>query len=157
MIRVRGVPFLLALAALATSACDGMPRDPERSLETARGGTLRVGVTDAPPWLERPRPGGPGAEPSGPEAELVRAFAASIGARVAWVPGPLDDLMERLERFELDLVAAGLTEGTAWQGRVGLSTPWLEEEGRPPRVLAVPPGENALLVALDRHILRADP
>jgi len=88
---------------------------------------------------------------TGPEADLVRGFAHSIGSRVTWIWGPLDEHMERLQRFELDLVAAGLTEQTAWQGKVGLTTPWLEEAGWK-RVLAVAPGENALLTALERYI-----
>jgi polar amino acid transport system substrate-binding protein len=152
------VALVLALPLL--SGCEGMPRDPEGSLERARSGVLRVGAVGAPPWIERVTPdrsvgggtdGPQVAAAAGREAELVQGFARSIGARVVWTWGPLDEHMERLQRFELDLVAAGLTERTEWRGKVGLTTPWLEE-GDHKRVLAVAPGENALLSALERYI-----
>src|SRR5690606_4954885 len=151
----------LAFVLLPVSACGDLPRDPEGSLERARGSVLRVGASGAPPWIARSSAVGPlvsgNADRSvedpatGPEADLVRGFAHSIGSRVTWIWGPLDEHMERLQRFELDLVAAGLTEQTAWQGKVGLTTPWLEEAGWK-RVLAVAPGENEPLTALERYI-----
>ena len=53
------------------------PRDPERTLAKVRNGTLRVGYTEAAPWVVPTRQG-----PQGIEPELVRAFAHSLGARV---------------------------------------------------------------------------
>lgn len=132
---------LLALAA-ATLACD-LPRDPEGTLDRARGGTLRVGAVEAPPYVGRR-----GVGATGPEADLVRAFAESIGARVEWRWEPLDEHMRALEAFELDIVAAGLTTESPWASRVGFTRPW-REEGDVRRVLAVAPGENATLVALE--------
>jgi divalent metal cation (Fe/Co/Zn/Cd) transporter len=73
------------IVAAGALACD-LPRDPEGTLGRARGGTLRVGAVEAPPYL---RLGG-GDEATGPEADLVRAFAESIGARVEWSWGALD-------------------------------------------------------------------
>lgn len=159
--RARRAIAMLALALFPMSACDRIPRDPERSLERARGGVLRVGVTGAPPWIvrgraersvvEEPDPRPLDDPATGPEADLVLDFARSIGSRVVWIWGPLDEHMERLQGFELDLVAAGLTERTEWRHRVGLTTPWLHD-GDHKRVLAVAPGENALLSALERYI-----
>lgn len=137
---------LSVLAALALVACDRFPRDPGGTLEAARAGTLRVGVTEAPPWIVRS-----GDEAGGPEAELVRSFAASIGARPEWVWGGADENLARLERRELALVAAGLTQSSPWNGRVALTRPHATA-GKEKHVLAAPPGENALLVALERHI-----
>jgi polar amino acid transport system substrate-binding protein len=137
---------LLGLIGLTSLAACGVPRDPEGTLEQARAGTLRVGAVDSPPHLARTAEGA-----GGPEAELVRAFARSIGAEVDWQWGALDDHLEVLKRFELDLVAAGLTARSPWKREVAFSRPWNRE--RPPeRVLAVPPGENAMLFALDRFI-----
>src|SRR5690606_33083241 len=75
--RRRSAGWMLPLCAVF-AAC-GLPRDPEGTLERARGGVLRVGGVDAPPHLVRE-----GAAASGPEAELVYAFARSLGAEVEW-------------------------------------------------------------------------
>ena len=133
------------IAAAGTLACD-LPRDPEGTLEQARGRTLRVGAVEAPPFVGRS-----GDEATGPEAELVHAFAESIGAEVEWRWAPLDEHMRALEAFELDVVVAGLTKQSPWASRVGFTRPW-RQEGDVQRVLAVAPGENATLVALERVI-----
>ena len=136
----------LALVVLVVLACE-VPRDAEGTLARAQGGTLRVGAVEAPPLLERR-----GEIASGPEADLVRAFAEEIGARIEWQWRPLDEQMRALEAFELDLVAAGLTAESPWRSHVGFTRPWREEEDVR-RVLAVAPGENATLVALERVIV----
>lgn len=151
---MRGVVGLLAAGVLATAGCD-LPRDPQGTLERVRSGELRAGVTEAPPWTER----GPG-EPEGLEAELVRRFAESLGARVVWTWGPEQQLFEQLERLELDLVIGGLTEKTPWKAKVGLTKPYVvqqkvvERDGEPKTtehraVMAVPPGENGFLRTLE--------
>lgn len=141
--RAAGVTLL---AMLLVPACEPWPRDPETTLESASGGTLRVGAAEAPPYLVRA-----GDDGAGPEAELVLAFARSIDARVEWRWGSLDDHLHSLERHELDLVAGGLTAKSPWKAHVGLTRPW-RVEGETKRVLAVPPGENRTLVALERLI-----
>lgn len=124
----RAAPALLALALLA--ACD-LPRDPQGTLAAATGGTLVVGVAENPPWVVRQ-----GDEAAGVEADLVRAFASELGADVEWVWGGLDEHLEALERFELDLVAGGLAAGSPWSKRVGFTRAYLEAE----QVVGVPPG-----------------
>ena len=141
----RIVPLLLFILMTPLTACD-LPRDPVGTLERVRGDTLRVGVVASPPWLVR---SGEGAV--GPEADLVRAFAARIDAGVEWRWGSVDDHMKSLEAFELDLVAAGLTTASPWKNKVGFTRPW-QVEGRRKHVLAVPPGENGMLVALEELI-----
>lgn len=136
------VSLLLFLLSIPLTACD-LPRDPVGTLERVRGDTLRVGVVASPPYLVRA-----GDDARGPEAELVRAFAGSIDAEVEWHWGALDDHMKSLEAFELDLVAAGLTATSPWKKKVGFTRPW-RVEGKRKHVLAVPPGENATLVALE--------
>lgn len=144
----RGRSCLLASALLVCGACGDLPRDPNDSLEDARGGVLRVGVSASPPWVTETDPVG------GREAALVRSFAASIGARVEWVWGGAEENLARLEHGELHIVAAGLTGDSPWNGRVALTRPHART-GRGAanaHVLATAPGENALLVALERHI-----
>lgn len=119
---------LLALALLG--ACD-LPRDPRGTLAAATDGRLVVGVAESPPWVVRQ-----GDEAAGVEADLVRAFAADLGAEVEWVWGGLDAHLEALERFELDLVAGGLVAGSPWSKRVGFTRAYLEAE----QVVGVPPG-----------------
>lgn len=112
---------LLAAGLTAVPACD-LPRDPEETLERVRGGTLRVGVIENEPWTRVD-----GDEVSGVEADLVREFAATLDADVAWVlAGP--DALEALEHFELDLVVGGLDHRDPWKQRVGLTRPWFVEE-----------------------------
>jgi len=139
----------LSYACGLALGCGPWPRDPERTLENAiERGTLRVGATESPPWLVRA-----GADATGREAELLHAFAESLGVRIEWQWGPLDDHMEQLGRFELDLVAAGLTAKSPWSAHTSFTRPY-HEEGRVQRVLATAPGENRTLVALERLIER---
>jgi len=140
---------LLALA-LGTAGC-GLPRDPEGTLERVRAGTLRAGISARPPWavLER-------GQAAGLEVELVEAFARHLAARVVWSAGAESELLERLERGELDVVVAGLTRGTPWAERVALSQPHARAaDGE--HVLATRRGENGWLLALDAFVLEGAP
>ncbi|QDT14913.1 substrate-binding periplasmic protein [Alienimonas californiensis] len=149
---------LLGGAALVVglAGCD-LPRDPGSTTESVRGNVLRAGLTEDAPWVVRGEDG----EPAGIEVELVEEFAAAHDARVVWFWGSGDEALRQLEHRQLDLVAGGLTDDTPWAGRVGLSRVYFTEPPRPdleePRehVMAVPPGENGWLVALDRHLTRA--
>ena len=136
-----------ALLGFGLAGCD-LPRDPEGTLDRARGGTLRAGAAEAAPWVVRR---GAGGRPSGPEAALVEEFARSIDARVEWHWGSSDELLRRLEHRELDVVAAGLTAKSPWKAHVGLTRPW-RKDGENERVLAVAAGENETLFALDRFV-----
>ena len=137
----------ILIAQLALGACEPFPRDPEGTLERATSGTLRVGATEAPPWLVREAD----ASASGPEAELIEAFARSIDAQIEWRWCYDDAHLHRLERYELDLAAGGLRADSPWKTRVTLTRPWRVDDEME-RVLAVPPGENGMLVALERLI-----
>jgi len=113
--RGRAALAAAVLLALAAAGC-GIPRDPERTLDRVRGGTLRAGITASEPWttLEGGRPGGV-------EVELVERFAGELGARVEWVDGSEADLMAALEVRELDLVVGGLTADTPWQAKAAIT------------------------------------
>lgn len=152
-VRVRSLLLAAAVAAaLSTGGCGGLPRDPEGTLERVRGGTLRVGIARTEPWTN-----GSAAAPAGIEIDLVRTVASGLDARVEWVAGGESELIERLERHELDLVAAGLEKTTPWGKRVGLTRPyarWPEERREVGRVLAVAPGENGFLLEVERRLAR---
>ncbi len=61
------------------------------TLERARGGVLRVGMTEADWWARRD-----GRARSGVEVELVSRFAESLGARIEWTDGSEEELFEQL-------------------------------------------------------------
>ncbi len=148
---VRGAS--LALLALTCAACD-IPRDPRGTLDRVRGGTMRVGVAEHAPWVILR--GGRRGEPAGTEPQLLGAFARELGARVAWTAGPEAELMDALERGDLDVVASGLTRSTAWGDRVALTRPYRTTRTvagrRREHVMAVPPGENGWLRRLEAFL-----
>lgn len=106
------------LALLLLTACEELPRDPQGSLAAAREGTLRVGVSENPPWTRQD------GQISGVEVELVKQFARELGARVSWIQAGHNELMSALELFELHLVIGGVTNKTPWRKKIGLSRPF---------------------------------
>ena len=136
-------------AALALTGC-GIPKDPDGTLDAAvERGILTVGASHSKPVLVVD-----GDEVSGPEAELIEAFAAAHAMTVEWVPGGEEKLVRMLEHGDVDLVVGGLTDKSPWESKMGLTRPWAEdtdEYGEPiKRVVGAPLGENALISALER-------
>lgn len=131
----------------ALSGC-GLPRDADHTLDRVRGGELRVGLSDHPPWVttrdERM---------DGVELRLVADLARGLGARPVWRRGAESELLHALHRRELDIVAGGLTDDSPWKGQVALTRPHFTDTvtGRA-HVLAVAPGENAFLVQVERFL-----
>lgn len=115
------MPLLMSLL-LVLAGCD-LPQDPDNTLERARGGVLRVGAVETPPWVLKS-----GGEIDGVEADLVRRWAEELEARIEWIAGSESVLISALERHELDLVIGGLTQASPWKQRVGLTNPYLETE-----------------------------
>ncbi|MGH9459434.1 MAG: substrate-binding periplasmic protein, partial [Thermoanaerobaculia bacterium] len=130
--RRTGAFAIAAILLLGGAGCDAMPRDPEKTLESVRGGTMDVGVTENPPWVRR----GAGGEAVGVEPALVRELAGALGAEIDWVWGNSEEHLDALKRFELDLVIGGITQDTPWRHHVGFARPWVEM----PWVVALPPG-----------------
>lgn len=149
-------PLRLAccLTALALAACGGYPRDPDGTLDRVRGGVMRVGVAHDPPFVVADGPG----EPRGPEVALLRDYARGLGARIAWNRSGHAVLMRELEARRLDAVVGGHADDSPWTQRVATSRPYRLQDahGRPvDRVMALPPGENAWLLAFERHAAAA--
>jgi polar amino acid transport system substrate-binding protein len=132
--------LLAVLACLALGACQ-YPRDPEGTLDRVRGGTLRVGVSPAEPWvvLEGNR------QPAGVEVALVEEFARTIDAEVKWVEGSESELMEALDGRQLDIVIAGLTRRSVWMHSAALTRPYLTTQS----VIAAPDEASAERLAED--------
>ncbi|MBV9992357.1 MAG: transporter substrate-binding domain-containing protein [Alphaproteobacteria bacterium] len=134
------VIFLLALLLLC--ACDA-PRDPEHATDRILAShLLHAGASENPPWIWFDH-----GQPRGPDAELVTRLAASLGARVDWQRGSESRLMPLLEKRKLDVVAGGFTSSTPWGSTVGTTRPYGGH------VLLTAPGENQLLLRLDRFLV----
>jgi polar amino acid transport system substrate-binding protein len=139
---------ILPVLVVAAASC-GLPRDANGTLERMRGGVMRVGVTDHPPWDSVTAEVVAGVEPM-----LVAELAATIGARPTWRRGAESELLAALARRELDLVAGGLTDDSPWAGRVALTRPYATDQSGRGHVLAVPAGENGWLVTVERFLQR---
>lgn len=150
---LRAVMCLLALASLV--ACGSIPRDPDGTLERVRAEQLlRVGASPAEGSVAFE-----GDSASGREAELAVDFAEELGAEVSWTLGGEGELVAAMERGELDLLVGGLQADSPWADKVSLTRPYREStelDETIKHVLAVPLGENAMLVRLERFLDAVD-
>ncbi|RNI21772.1 transporter substrate-binding domain-containing protein [Rufibacter latericius] len=146
--RNTGWPFLFALFFLfsLTFGCQDFPKDPEKTLEQVTNGTLKVGYSENPPWVVKGPQG-----PTGIEADLVKAFAKSLNATIEWQNDTEQNLMERLEKNELHLVMAGVTDDTPWKQKISFTRPFAEV-AKKKHVLCVIKGENAFTVKLEKFL-----
>lgn len=141
--------LLLGLATGSALAC-GIPRDPEDSFtRISERGVLRAGFTVHEPWVSYDG----GTAPSGPEADVVNAFAQTLGARVEWQRGSETQLFEALQEFELDVAIGGFEQRNPWAPKLGTTRAYVERDGRK-HIIALPPGENRLMTEFER-VLRA--
>jgi polar amino acid transport system substrate-binding protein len=124
---------VLLLAAIAVAGCQ-YPRDPDGTLNRVEGGVMRVGVTEADPWvlLDGDRPVG------GAEVELARRFARDVGARIEWVHGSEEELVDAAKEGQVDLILGGLTSKSRWKKDVAFTRPYVETRA----VVGIPAGES---------------
>jgi polar amino acid transport system substrate-binding protein len=143
---LRPFPVLLLLM---TTGCghSSLPRDPEKTLERVRGGELRVGLVEHPPWVIRTS-----GEPAGAEVALVRELAQEQNAKPQWHWGGEQQHLEALERYELDLVIGGLTKETPWSKTIGLTTSYYDNRIviGVPRAVTPPPSIKGMHVVARR-------
>lgn len=121
---------VVALVALAHAGCR-FPADPEGSLDRVEGGTMRVGVIDNPPWVILGR-----GEPRGVEPELVRRFAAELGADIEWVEGTESGLAAAMGGFQIELLIGGLSRDFPYIDDVAMTAPYVDTEIQ----IGLPPG-----------------
>lgn len=143
------------VAAVCLSGCASIPADSEGLLERARGGTLVVGVSEHEPWTVVADDG----TVSGTEASLVTDFAGQLDADVEWEVGPESVLVDKVATGEVDVLIGGLTTSSPWSSDIAFTRPYTEvvsDEGQKQKmVMGTPRGENAFLVALERHLAHA--
>lgn len=148
-VQLLGVLTLLVL----TSGCDRFPTDPHNSLAaTVERGTLRVGVIANPPWVEMSNP----AAPAGLESDLVADYAEQLGVDVEWHTNGVEQQIEALTHYQLDLLIGGFSAAHPWQAEVGQTFTYFNERSvggaRGKHVILTAPGENALLISLERFL-----
>jgi polar amino acid transport system substrate-binding protein len=113
---------LSAVLAVAVAAGCQYPRDPDGTLNRVDGGVMRVGVSESDPWVVME-----GDEPSGgAEVELARSFARDVGARIEWVQGSEEELVDAAKEGQVDLILAGLTNKSRWKKDVAFTRPYVE-------------------------------
>jgi polar amino acid transport system substrate-binding protein len=124
---------ILLIAAIGAAGCQ-YPRDPDGTLNRVEDGVMRVGVTEADPWvvLEDERPVG------GVEVELARRFAREVGTRIEWVHGSEEELVDATKEGQVDLIVGGLTNKSRWKKDVALTRPYVESRS----VVGIPAGES---------------
>ena len=135
----------IILAAAALIAC-GLPHDAAGSLDRIRGGVLRVGVTEHDPWIRHADHG-----PEGTEVRIIEALARGLHARPVYTWGNEGTILRAVERRELDLALGGLSTDSPWGAIVAFTAPY-DDGATPGHVLALPPGENAWLVYVERAL-----
>ncbi|HEX2030781.1 MAG TPA: transporter substrate-binding domain-containing protein [Actinomycetota bacterium] len=119
----------LVVLAVSLAAC-GLPKDPEGTLERVRGGVLRVGAVENPPWASSRR------RPVGIDVELVERLAADLDADVRWRFADAEELFRAVEVRALDLVVGGIVADDPWVPRIGASSRYAETHV----VIAAPAG-----------------
>jgi ABC-type amino acid transport substrate-binding protein len=138
------VPLLTFL--FLTAGCQNFPSDPEGTLQQATNGTLLVGYSENPPWVIKGTAG-----PEGIEPDLVKAFARTINAEVQWRNDSEQNLLDELEKNNLHLVIAGITDDTPWAKKVSFTRPYFKT-GKKHHVLGIIKGENAFVVAVEKFL-----
>ncbi|MDR6991663.1 ABC transporter substrate-binding protein [Luteimonas sp. 3794] len=135
---------VLLLLCLCLAACGQYPRDTHDSSIRARD-AMRVGLSHDPPYVVATS----NAAPSGPEVALIQAFADAHDLRVEWVIGGHEALMDDLLAHRLHMVAGGHTAQSPWTD-VSWSRKFLVFDAA--RRIALPPGENAWQLEVDRWL-----
>lgn len=152
--------FLFLLSLLGLFGCDNFPRDPDKSFVKAAFTTLKVGVIDSPPWVVRIDD-----QLIGFEVELVQAFALDRGLKIEWVTEGAEKTFHMLANKDIQMVIGGLTEFNPWGKRVAFTRPYFIEGCWPQldckktkrqHVIAVPQGENRLLMELESFLAGSD-
>lgn len=162
--RASAVAAPVAVLVLLLSGCDTWPADPRNSLAAAeQRGALRVGVVANPPWVEisSSELNSPDA-PAGLESELVSQFASQMGLDIQWHSDGVEQQVEALKNFGLDLMIGGFSAANPWKAEVGQTFIYFSEHNQSgslgDHVILTAPGENALLMALERFLFtRQDP
>ncbi|MHC2998281.1 hypothetical protein OB08_03140 [Microbacterium sp. HJ5] len=143
--------IVVGCAAVLVGCGLQIPTDPDGSLDRITGGELRVGASPSGELVVVD-----GGDVDGPLADLVEGFAQERGATVEWTVDSEEDLVDDLEKGELDLAIGGMTAATPWSARVSVTRgyPGIAESRGADVAVLLPLGENALQSALEAYLDR---
>lgn len=147
--KVRALSILFVMTVFI-SGCDNYPKDVQHSFDNIKASQrIRVGVIEQSPWaIENDT------NLSGIEIEIINAFATSLDVTPQWLVLSEAQATLLLEQYKLDVVVGGLTEDNPRKDSIAFTRPYLEiNNGQKHRhVMAVPKGENRLMVTLERFL-----
>jgi ABC-type amino acid transport substrate-binding protein len=103
---------------------------------------IRAGYVVDSPWVTD------GPAPGGVEPTLVQDLANSLGARVVWIKGAESKILKAVQVRDLDLAIGGFESDSPWSAEVAFTRPYYAEK----HVLALPQGENAWLMRVEKHL-----
>lgn len=135
-----------SLMFVAPGGCAEPPRDPGGTTERIRrSGAILLGEVEG--------------APRSPEGEAVLAgVAARLDARLVRTAAPGEELLEKLEQGEIDLVYGRFAMKSPWAKHVHFGSPLggRETVGRDERVprFAFRHGENGWIMRIEREIRR---
>jgi polar amino acid transport system substrate-binding protein len=136
-----------ALLLFLLTACDDLPKDPDRSLARIQTEKLmKVGILKNKPWASYEK-----SQAEGIEVALVKEFSKTLNAEPHWQTISYDEAMKALKKGDLDIVIGGLCADTEGKNKIGLTRAYFKED-ECDHVMAVRNGENRLLVTLERFL-----
>lgn len=139
---------LVCLLIFFLSSCN-IPRDIHGTFDrVSKEKVLRVGYSNNPPFIQIKEN-----DTTGIEYRIVDAFSKEMGYKVEYTEGTEAVLMEKLEKYEIDIIIAGLNNKSPWKSKAGFTQPYATVNGKD-YSLAVPPGENAFLVFVEQFLNR---
>jgi len=140
-LKVAGSNHLLLCSLLLFISCN-LPKDPKSSWEKAKEVGLIVGVIENPPYTTKTENSF-----SGTEIAIINKFAKMNRLKVIYNIGNESDLIEKLEKYEVNLVIGGFDKKSVWSEKAGFTRPYDKQH-----VFLVPKGENKMLVKLEEFI-----
>ncbi len=137
--------YFLILTMLIFAGCT-YPKDPKNSFENAKKEKLKVGLVVNPPFTTFEN-----GQAGGDEVEMLRNFAKAENLQISFEEGSESDLIEKLEHYEIHVIAGGFNKKTIWIKKAGPSASYDKKH-----VFLVPNGENRLLQELETFIFKKD-
>ena len=134
--------FFILLINLLIS-CKPFPRDAMQTYEEIKNSRdLKVGLLHAPPYVDLLSH-----ELLGSEVALIQSFVKNRKIKgVAFIFFNTQEGFKALENKKIDLLLGGMKKNMPFK-KVGYTRPFGQN-----RVIAISPGENRLLVELERYI-----
>ncbi len=133
----------LSSMALALTACQGIPRDPDGTSDRIRQARqIRVGLVPAPQGLGKAE-----------GARLLARLGDEMRARPRVTAGATEPLLRALDRGELDLVLSPFAPKTPWSQMVALGPPIAargQEDDRIELRAAMRNGENRWIMTVEK-------